>query len=118
MLQAAYKHDVADDDRPGVTDEHFAFYLTKYHRKTITPKAWGVETLQDVFKLVKDTVLMENDVLAAASTLKITAEDDIAHFLKLAEENRRERQRRIDAGDETARLKIQQSVMHQSAQEN
>lgn len=32
--------------------------------------------------------------------------EDIAHFMKLTEENRRERQRRIDAGDETARLKF------------
>lgn len=31
---------------------------------------------------------------------------DVSFFLRLAEEGRRERQRRIDAGDETARLKF------------
>merc|ERR1719221_506178 len=32
--------------------------------------------------------------------------EDLATFLKMTEEQRRERQRRIDAGDETARLKF------------
>jgi len=33
-------------------------------------------------------------------------------FVKHVEEHRRERQRRIDAGDETARLKINRSVLN------
>merc|ERR1719433_360582 len=36
-------------------------------------------------------------------------------FVKLTEENRRERQRRIDAGDETARLKFSTLAIQQPA---
>merc|ERR1712070_1220253 len=37
-------------------------------------------------------------------------ETPIESFVKMTEEHRRERQRRIDAGDETARLKFQRTT--------
>merc|ERR1719273_1821299 len=38
--------------------------------------------------------------------VKLPDDKNFDHFVKLAEEHRRERQRRLDAGDETAELKF------------
>lgn len=54
--------------------------------------------------MIKDTVSTKDGLVVS------TLSDDLESleiFLKLTEEHRRERQRRIDAGDETARLKFQ-----------
>merc|ERR1719503_221652 len=52
--------------------------------------------------MVKENVT-EKDSLVVAVSEEI---GDLDQFVKITEESRRERQRRIDAGDETARLKI------------
>merc|ERR1712217_244953 len=55
--------------------------------------------------LVKDAVTIDEDKKVLVSTLsEETEEFDI--LVKLTEENRRERQRRVDAGDETAKIKF------------
>jgi len=113
LLQAAFKKDVNDPDRPGVHESHFGFYYNKYFRKYPNPKVYGVEGHMELIKLAKDTVAFEEEILAPKATCE---PDDFAMFVKLAEENRRERQRRIDAGDETARLNILPQAMQQPAQ--
>merc|ERR1711920_441665 len=99
LLQSAFKVDVNDPDRPGIHEGHFGFYYQKYFRKYLNPKFFGVEGHTE---LVKETVTFEEEILTPKATC---GPEDLAMFLKLGEENRRERQRRIDAGDETARLK-------------
>merc|ERR1719324_1256610 len=54
--------------------------------------------------MIPDTVSTKDGVLSAQLADDL---DGFDIFVKLAEEHRRERQRRIDAGDETARLKFQ-----------
>jgi len=103
LLQAAFKKDVNDADRPGIHETHFGFYYNRYYRKYPNSKGYGVEKDQELVKLVKDAVLFDDDILKPKATCE---PDDFAMFVKLGEENRRERQRRIDAGDETSRLKI------------
>merc|ERR1719401_65658 len=111
LLVHAFKKDVDDEDYLGVSEAHLGFYYNKYYRKHLTYKTYGVESSAELLKLVKDAAAMENDVLT--TPLTISAEDDVAHFVKLTEEGRRERQRRLDAGDETARLKIMPAALHQ-----
>jgi len=113
LLQAAFKKDVNDSDRPGIPETHFGFYFNKYYRKYPNPKLYGVEGHVELLKLVKETVSFEEELLTAKATCE---PDDFAMFVKLGEENRRERQRRIDAGDETARLKVSPQAMPQQPQ--
>merc|ERR1740121_3545489 len=103
LLQAAFKKDVNDPDRPGVPEQHAAFYYNKYFRKQLTPKYFGVNTNADLTALVKDTATWNDEKILGTP---LEEQDSPGMFVKLTEENRRERQRRIDAGDETARLKF------------
>merc|ERR1712039_18162 len=112
FLQLAFRKDVNDDDRPGVHDQHLAFYYTKYFRKTLNIKHFNVANHKELCDLVKDTVTIDEDKKVLMSTLSEETEAfDI--FVKLTEECRRERQRRIDAGDETAKIKFSPLAVQQ-----
>jgi len=109
LLQVAFRKDVDDPDRPGISEQYFAFYYQKYYKKQLLYMNYGCENLRDVCKLVKDTAVWKEDILSTPITK--AAEDEMTYFVKLSEEHRRERQRRLDAGDETARLKISPAAL-------
>merc|ERR1711879_250858 len=72
-------------------------------KKSVNPKSFGKDSVQELIKaFVKDTATIDGEPLMFSSNLTEEAQPDM--FVKLTEEKRRERQRRIDAGDETARL--------------
>lgn len=107
LLVNAFKKDVNDPDRVGIPENHLAFYWSRYFKKTLNPKGFGKDSLTDVVALVKDTATFEED--GDTSILNSPLADDLTVpdlFAKLTEEGRRERQRRIDAGDETVRLRF------------
>jgi len=116
LLQAAFKKDVDDPERLGIHETHFAFYYNKYFRKQLNPKYYGFATNMELTELVKDTVYISPQTQVLMSQL---ADDTntVDIFVKLTEENRRERQRRIDAGDETAKLKFSPLAMQQPSQQ-
>ena len=58
-----------------------------------------------------------HQVLALAPALSTEAMDDTGVLLQLVEESRKERQRRIDAGDETVRLKFSPLALQQQPRE-
>merc|ERR1712061_129511 len=64
LLQAAFRKDVNDPDRPGIHESHFGFYYNKYFRKHLNPKFFGVEGHVELIKLVKDTVMLEEEILS------------------------------------------------------
>jgi len=105
LLCHAFKHDIDDAENPGIHESNLAYYFTKYFNKQFLPKHYGKESVKELMDFVKDTVKIdaENSVL---STDLETDVDTIDIFVKLTEECRRERQRRLDAGDETARIKF------------
>jgi len=111
LLQIAFKKDVADPERAGVHDTHMAFYYTKYFKKTLSPKAFAVSDNTELTTLVKDAIGWGADEKVLTTTLEEDAEPSAC--LKMSEDNRRERQRRIDAGDETARLKFMPAAISQ-----
>merc|ERR1712060_829744 len=79
--------------------------MNKYFKKSVNTKQFGKDNIKDVVTAyVKDTVTFEGEPSMFGSNLTEDAAPDM--FVKLTEEKRRERQRRIDAGDETARLKL------------
>merc|ERR1712151_91410 len=103
LLATAFKKDVNDEDREKIPEQYLQFYFQKYFKKNINPKSFGKDDIKDlVTAFVKDTVTLEGEPLFFSSNLTEDAQPDM--FVKLTEEKRRERQRRIDAGDETARL--------------
>merc|ERR1712217_411701 len=115
FLQYAFRKDVDDADRPGVHDHHLAFYYTKYFRKTLNAKHFNASTHKELCALVKDTVKIDEETNLLLSALSDDTEQfDI--FVKLTEDKRRARQRRLDAGDETARIKYSPLALQQPPQ--
>jgi len=112
LLVTAFKKDVDDMDRPGIHEDHLDFYYNRYFHKQLNPRAYGLNTLLEVVDLVKDTVAInaKDKVLTA----NLTGDpEEVGIYVKLTEESRRERQRRIDAGDETARMKFNTVLIQQ-----
>lgn len=105
LLAHAFKRDLNDADRPGFPEAHLAFYYNKYYKKSFDVKWFNVTDLAGLVELVKDTLSINTDTGFLES--KLSAEEAMDKFMRLTEEGRRERQRCIDAGDETANLKFQ-----------
>merc|ERR1712039_399843 len=102
-LVHAFKRDLDDADRPSFAENHLCFYYDKYFQKKLNVKDFGLSKLADLIDLVKDTVEIGDKTM-----IKTQLSDDTPaeNFVKLAEEHRRDRSRRAEAGDETAELKF------------
>eukprot|EP00746_Dinoflagellata_sp_MGD_P120253 gnl/MRDRNA2_/MRDRNA2_55861_c0_seq1.p1 gnl/MRDRNA2_/MRDRNA2_55861_c0~~gnl/MRDRNA2_/MRDRNA2_55861_c0_seq1.p1 ORF type:complete len:1088 (+),score=364.60 gnl/MRDRNA2_/MRDRNA2_55861_c0_seq1:77-3265(+) len=111
LLVHAFKNDVDDPDRLGISEQHLGFYYQKYFSKSFNLKQFGVENLQGLCDLIKDSVTVNeaNKVLQAELSMDTPTEN----FIRLTEDHRRDRERRVDAGDESARVKIQRPAMAQ-----
>jgi len=105
LLQKAYANDINDPDRIGIHESNFTFYFNKYYGRQLSPKNFGHSGNVELADMIKDTVTFEPKNKVLKSSLKVDAESPEI-FLKFTEEQRRARQRRIDAGDETARVKV------------
>lgn len=104
LLLHAFKKDLNDADRPSFGEDHLAFYFGKYFKRQFSIKYFGADTIADFVELLKDTLSIDSTTNHLVPELSV--DTPFVQFVKLTEENRRERQRRIDAGDETAKLKI------------
>merc|ERR1712000_38797 len=103
LLAHAFKKDVDDPERPSFVENHLAFYYNKYFKKAFNVKMFGVNDNAGLVEFIKDTVKIDAKSMLEA----VLAEDtSLETFVKQTEEHRRERQRRMDAGDETAQLKF------------
>jgi len=104
LLVYAFKHDVSDPDRPGFHESHLSFYYNKYFKKAFNVKYFGVESFEELCGLVKDSVALNPSTKFVEAVMPESAPFD--KFVRYTEDHRRERQRCIDAGDETALLKF------------
>jgi len=104
LLCHAFKNDASDPERLGIHETHLAFYYNKYYRKSFNVRYYGVDTNLDLVSMVKDAVTVGEGDKVLATTLSDEVNFDM--FIRLTEDARRERQRRLDAGDESAKLKI------------
>jgi len=105
LLQDAFKKDVDDADRAQIPEAHINFYYNKYFKKMLNPAVFGLKTLPEMVDLVKDTATISGEPLVLTSQLAEEVET-AELFVKYTEECRRDRKRRSDAGDETAKLKF------------
>mmetsp|Transcript_43567 Transcript_43567/g.76293 ORF Transcript_43567/g.76293 Transcript_43567/m.76293 type:complete len:1011 (-) Transcript_43567:63-3095(-) len=105
LLAHAFRRDVNDPERVGIHRDHLAFYYSKYFGKTLNPVHFGVGNFTDVVDLIQDSVHFNPKNMVLESQISDSL-DSMDIFIKLAEEARRERQRRIDSGDDSAVLKF------------
>eukprot|EP00933_Yihiella_yeosuensis_P038160 TRINITY_DN32112_c0_g1_i1.p1 TRINITY_DN32112_c0_g1~~TRINITY_DN32112_c0_g1_i1.p1 ORF type:complete len:888 (-),score=219.84 TRINITY_DN32112_c0_g1_i1:138-2801(-) len=104
LLLHAFKHDVDDPDRPSFLESHLDFYYNLYHKKQLALKNMNCKNIEDLVALMKDTLAINSESRFLEALLPV--EEPLDKFLRLAEEHRRDRQRCMDAGDETANLKF------------
>lgn len=104
LLVHAFRHDVDDPDRPTFTESHLGFYYTRYFKKSFDVKTFGFAKLVELIGIMEDTV----QISSTSSMIEAQLSNDtpMDNFVKLTEDHRRDRQRRLDAGDETALLKF------------
>ncbi|CAL1139253.1 unnamed protein product [Cladocopium goreaui] len=118
LLMQFFRQEVTDPERPGIHESHVGYYYNRCFRKALNPKLFGVTTAAEVCDFIKDVVtVLDNGILSPVLTEEQTA--DLEKLLRLTEEARRERQQRLEGGDESCRLKfsaIMQQQMTQSHQ--
>jgi len=103
LLCHSFKNDCNDKDRTAFAPEHLGFYYTKYFKKSLISRNFSQEKIEDLLDMVKDTIAQVGKVIEPQITDDLETNDV---FVKLTEESRRERQRRIDSGDESAKLQF------------
>lgn len=109
LLTHAFKKDVDDQDRPGFHESHLGFYYSKYFHKGWSTKAFGCNTFKAVVDLIKEHIALKDSGIVEAL---MSEETDVSKFVQQVEDHRRDRQRRIDAGVESAELKFQRHQQH------
>jgi len=107
LLAHAFRKEVNDPDRLGMPLEHLPFYYNKYFKKALNTKFYGVEGPRELLEYVRDTVIASGKNQVVEAQLPDDMES-LGIFVMLTEESRRERMRRIDMGDDSARLKLSQ----------
>lgn len=103
LLVHAFRKDLDDPDRPSFPAQHLQHYYSKYFSRSFSPSVFSFDKMADFLEIIR-MVITENE----ETTLIVTelAEDTPPEtFMKLAEDHRRDRSRRVDAGYETAMLK-------------
>merc|ERR1719221_686410 len=111
LLLRGFEKDSGDPERV-LHEDHLNFYYQKYFQKQMNPKAFGVADVKELLAFIQDTAVWSDERVL---TTPLSEDTSLDMFVKLTEEGRRARQRRIDAGDETARLKFERSAMQQGS---
>merc|ERR1712151_1174779 len=96
LLVASFKKDVGDDERPGMHETHIGFYFNKYFKKQLIPKMYGKDTIKELLDYVKDTAEINASNGVLVCKLLADSPTEVPEFVKMQEEHRRDRQRRID----------------------
>mmetsp|Transcript_73122 Transcript_73122/g.169568 ORF Transcript_73122/g.169568 Transcript_73122/m.169568 type:complete len:858 (-) Transcript_73122:151-2724(-) len=104
LLINAFRKDINDPDRPTFHESHLMFYYNRYFTKSLDLKVFNVTSNKELVEMIKDTMALNptNGMLEC----QLGEDTQMDNFVKLAEEHRRDRQRRLDAGDESAELKF------------
>jgi len=103
LLLVSFKKDLNDPERQSFHESHLSFYYNKYFKKSFNIKFFGVDKFAGLAALIGDTVALKDEGMISC---ELADDKEHVHFVRLAEEHRRDRQRRLDAGDETAALKF------------
>lgn len=113
LLVHSFKKDLDDPDRPSFPEGHLSFYYNVYFKKLAVNEACGYKEVAKFCNLIKENV----SVNESTGLLEVHMPEDtpLETYVKLVEDHRRDRQRRVDAGDESAFLKFQRNKPAQPA---
>lgn len=108
LLVHAFAADVADDDIPGIPENHLGHYFSVYFGICFSPEAkLGVPDVSSVVKLLRDPIeFVEHDGGPRTLRSGLDKEASLDVFVKSVEAYRRDRKRRLEAGDESAQLSV------------
>jgi len=104
LLVNSFKKDLNDPERTGFGEKDLSFYYQKYFKRAFSLQNFNCQSLQALVDLIPDTLSISPET----KFLEAVQPDDIvdAALVKIVETQRRDRQRRLDAGDESAELKF------------
>eukprot|EP00927_Polykrikos_kofoidii_P071496 TRINITY_DN67757_c0_g1_i1.p1 TRINITY_DN67757_c0_g1~~TRINITY_DN67757_c0_g1_i1.p1 ORF type:complete len:896 (+),score=179.87 TRINITY_DN67757_c0_g1_i1:211-2688(+) len=105
LLVHAFKRDCGDAERKGIHLDHLGFYYSKYFKKALSLNLFGVESTDALMGLVSDTIFINPQRII--ETVISDELESMGVFAKLTEEARRFRILSVDAGDDSAQLKVQ-----------
>lgn len=110
VLVHGYKHCMNDPGRVSFHESHTQFYFETFWGKELSLRSYGVESIAELLRMVRDTI----EVLPNNSVLDPQLSDDtpLENFVRLTEDYRRDRLRKLDAGDQTAALRLQKPQPH------
>eukprot|EP00419_Tripos_fusus_P029488 CAMPEP_0172727708 /NCGR_PEP_ID=MMETSP1074-20121228/91828_1 /TAXON_ID=2916 /ORGANISM="Ceratium fusus, Strain PA161109" /LENGTH=836 /DNA_ID=CAMNT_0013554881 /DNA_START=90 /DNA_END=2600 /DNA_ORIENTATION=+ len=112
LLVHAFVQDCGDLDCPGMPAKHVAHYYQLYYKSSYNPQArLGKDNLPEIVKLLKGPLEL-HEHQGKVTVLRSTLEKDtpLKDFVMGVEKYRRDRGRRIGAGDESARLNFPRPV--------
>ncbi|CAE6920097.1 Hnrnpu [Symbiodinium sp. CCMP2592] len=113
VLVHGYKHCMNDPGRVSFHESHTQFYFETFWGRELSLRNYGVESIAELLRMVRDTI----EVLPNNSVLDPQLSDDtpLENFVRLTEDYRRDRLRKLDAGDQTAALRLQKPQAHAHA---
>jgi len=99
----SFRKALDDPDRASFTEKDLAFYYNLHYGKTFNLKNYATPSWEEFKDFVKESVKLNKE-----EYLEVVQPEDAeqSKFVRLVEEQRRERERRVDAGDETAKIKF------------
>lgn len=106
LLVHSFAIDVDDADIPGIPENHLGHYFALYFGIKCEPEAkFAVANRAEVYKLLKEPIeILEHQNGQRILSSRLDKETPLDAFVKSIESYRRDRKRRLEAGDESAHL--------------
>lgn len=107
LLLHSFRRDAGNLERTSFIESHLLFYYNRYFTKNLMLHNFAVDCTSKLFEFFEDALALDETGQSYKVPRALLPEDTaFDKFMKFAEEQRRDRQRRVDAGDETACLKF------------
>lgn len=115
IMLSAFQKEVEETKRPGIHKNLFVEYFRLYGRRDFYSENYGAANLDVFCEMMKDTFVINDDGLMMPEHDPETVP---SIFIRLTENARRERQRRIDLGDATAKLEFKEVKRHRGSNDD
>lgn len=103
-LVHCFAHDVDDDERPGIPEAHMQHYYSVYFGGKLDASKLGCKDLAAAVKLLRQPAEIVDAGKTRVLRSQLPADTAMEEFIRKVEGWRRDRLRRVEAGDESAVL--------------